>query len=71
MENRAVMGAYFLKEHLGLLGRIGCSVCLLGSVVLILHAPADKEVGTVDEILDLAVQPRMLPSFHPSSSFQF
>ncbi|KAF8865873.1 DUF803-domain-containing protein [Acephala macrosclerotiorum] len=56
----AVMGAYFLKEHLGLLGRIGCSVCLLGSVMLILHAPPDKEVSTVDEILHLALQPLFL-----------
>ncbi len=51
------MGAYFLKENLGRLGRIGCAICLLGSLMLILHAPPDKDIQTVDEILHLAIQP--------------
>lgn len=29
----------------------------IGSVVIVLHAPADKEVETVDEILEYATQP--------------
>lgn len=29
----------------------------IGSVVIILHAPADPEVNSVDEILDYATQP--------------
>jgi len=30
---------------------------LIGSVVIVLHAPPDKEVQTIDEILNYAVQP--------------
>ena len=53
----AVLGAYFLNEELGVLGKLGCAICLIGSVVIVLHAPPDKEIKTVDEILHYAVQP--------------
>ncbi|GME25038.1 hypothetical protein BKCO1_2200089 [Neofusicoccum parvum] len=53
----AVLGVYFLKEKLGVLGKIGCATCLIGSVIIVLHAPPDKEVKTVDEILHFAIQP--------------
>ena len=53
----AVLGAYFLKENLGTLGKLGCAMCLIGSVIIVLHAPPDKEIKTVDEILDYAIHP--------------
>lgn len=53
------MGSYFLDEQLGLLGKIGCAICLIGSVIIVLHAPPDKEVESVEEILNLALQPGM------------
>ncbi|KAJ5091288.1 DUF803-domain-containing protein, partial [Penicillium alfredii] len=56
----AVLGSYFLNERLGTLGKLGCAMCLLGSVVIVLHAPPDKAVETVNEILGYAVQPGFL-----------
>ncbi|AAS52955.1 AER274Wp [Eremothecium gossypii ATCC 10895] len=53
----AILAAVFLKEELGTLGKLGCTICLLGSVIIILHAPSDKEIQTVDEILEYARQP--------------
>lgn len=53
----AVLGSYFLQEDLGTLGKLGCALCLVGSVIIVLHAPPDKEVQTVDEILQYAIQP--------------
>lgn len=53
------MGAYFLKEELGTLGKLGCAICLIGSVIIVLHAPPDEEIQTVDEILHYAIQPGM------------
>jgi hypothetical protein len=53
----AVLGAYFLKEELGILGKMGCATCLIGSVIIVLHAPPDVEIETVDEILHYAIQP--------------
>jgi drug/metabolite transporter (DMT)-like permease len=57
--HRSVLGSYFLKEKLGVLGKLGCAMCLLGSVIIVLHAPPDKQVETVNEILGYAVQPGM------------
>ena len=53
----AVLGAYFLDEELGVLGKLGCAICLIGSVIIVLHAPPDKEITTVDEILHYALYP--------------
>ena len=53
----AVLGAYFLSEKLGTLGKLGCAMCLIGSVIIVLHAPPDKDIKTVDEILQFAIQP--------------
>jgi drug/metabolite transporter (DMT)-like permease len=59
----AVLGAYFLKEELGKLGWLGCAICIIGSVIIASHAPPDKEIETVDEILQYAIQPGTLRAF--------
>ncbi|EKD20201.1 uncharacterized protein L3040_007199 [Drepanopeziza brunnea f. sp. 'multigermtubi'] len=56
----AVLGSYFLREELGTLGKLGCATCLIGSVIIVLHAPPDKEIQTIDEILHYAIQPGFL-----------
>ena len=55
--NSAVLGSYFLNERLGTLGKLGCAMCLLGSVVIVLHAPPDKPVESIEEILGYALSP--------------
>ncbi|KFZ18620.1 hypothetical protein V501_01116 [Pseudogymnoascus sp. VKM F-4519 (FW-2642)] len=52
----AVLGSYFLKEELGTLGKLGCAVCLIGSVIIVVHAPPEKEIKTIDEILYYGIQ---------------
>ncbi|ODQ81970.1 hypothetical protein BABINDRAFT_32588 [Babjeviella inositovora NRRL Y-12698] len=56
----AVLASFFLHEELGTLGRMGCATCLLGAVIIVLHAPPDKDIQTVDEILGYAVKPGFL-----------
>lgn len=56
----AILAAIFLKEELGVLGRLGCAICLVGAVIIVLHAPPDRDVETVDEILVLATHPAFL-----------
>ncbi|GMM50147.1 hypothetical protein DASB73_011050 [Starmerella bacillaris] len=56
----AILAAIFLNEELGVLGRLGCAICLVGAVIIVLHAPPDKDVQTVDEILVLATKPAFL-----------
>ncbi|CCX08011.1 magnesium transporter NIPA-domain-containing protein [Pyronema domesticum] len=56
----AVLGAYFLGEKLGSLGKLGCAICLIGSVIIVLHAPADEQIDRIDEMLNYAIQPGFL-----------
>lgn len=53
----AILGSYFLNELLGILGKLGSAICLIGAVIIVLHAPPDKEISTIDEILNYAIQP--------------
>ncbi|KAG7133652.1 magnesium transporter NIPA4 like protein [Verticillium longisporum] len=56
----AVLGSYFLNEQLGILGRLGSAICLLGAVIIVLHAPPDEDIQTIDQILHYAIQPGFL-----------
>lgn len=56
----AVLGSYFLQETLGVLGRLGSAICLIGAVVIVLHAPPDEEIETIDQYLQFAIQPGFL-----------
>lgn len=52
----AILASFILKEELGRLGRVGCTLCLVGTVIIVVNAPEDKDVQTVDEILNYALQ---------------
>lgn len=56
----AVLGSYILKEELGTLGKLGSAICLIGAVIIVLHAPPDEDIETVDQILNYAIQPGFL-----------
>ncbi|KAH6909415.1 magnesium transporter NIPA-domain-containing protein [Coprinopsis sp. MPI-PUGE-AT-0042] len=56
----AILASFLLNEKLGHLGRVGCTLCLLGSLIIVLHAPEEEPVETVDEILHYAIQPGFL-----------
>ncbi len=46
----AILASYFLNEKLNLHGKIGCFLCILGSTVLIIHAPQEENVSTMEEL---------------------
>lgn len=54
-----MLASFLLNEELGHLGRTGCALCLIGSIIIVMNAPPDKEIQTVDEILHYAIQPGM------------
>jgi len=56
----AILASFLLNEQLGHLGRLGCTLCLIGSLIIVLHAPADKEMHNIDEMLAFARQPGFL-----------
>lgn len=43
----AVLSSYFLNERLNVHGKIGCCLCILGSTVMVLHAPQEEEVSSL------------------------
>lgn len=53
----AVLGSYFLNEELGKLGRLGSATCLIGAVIIVLHAPPDEDIETIETILSYALKP--------------
>lgn len=43
----AVLSSYFLNERLNVHGKIGCLLCVLGSTVMVIHAPQEEEVASL------------------------
>ncbi|KAJ1653742.1 hypothetical protein IWQ61_006197 [Dispira simplex] len=53
----AILSALMLKERLNFYGKIGCALCLLGSVVIVLYAPQQNAVNEVDKFMHLVIAP--------------
>ena len=54
----AVLAAVFLNERLDRAGKIGCGLCMIGSIIIVLHAPPEKNITSVNEIVHFIMQPR-------------
>ncbi|OXB83820.1 UNVERIFIED_CONTAM: hypothetical protein H355_003032 [Colinus virginianus] len=46
----AILSSYFLKEKLNIHGKLGCLISVLGSTVMVIHAPEEEEVTSLDEM---------------------
>ncbi|XP_039920529.1 magnesium transporter NIPA3 isoform X1 [Hirundo rustica] len=46
----AILSSYFLNEKLNIHGKLGCVLCILGSTVMVIHAPEEEEVTSLDEM---------------------
>ncbi|XP_078490346.1 magnesium transporter NIPA2 isoform X1 [Ciona intestinalis] len=46
----AVLSSYFLDERLNLHGKLGCILSILGSTVIVIHAPQKEEVADLQEM---------------------
>jgi len=44
----AVLASIMLKERLNLHGKVGCLLCILGSTILIIHAPEEEQVTEME-----------------------
>ena len=56
----AVLAHMVLKEKLHRFGIIGCVLCVTGTVAIVLHAPEEKDLGSVVDIWNLAMEPHFL-----------
>lgn len=48
----SVMASKFLNEKLNLLGKLGCLLCILGSIIIVLHSPKEVEVEDLNVLMD-------------------
>ncbi|RLN27996.1 hypothetical protein C2845_PM05G37100 [Panicum miliaceum] len=56
----AVLAHFILNEKLQRMGVLGCVLCIVGSTVIILHAPEEETPSSVAQIWHLATQPAFL-----------
>ena len=55
-----ILSAIFLKERLSFVGKIGCFNCIVGSVVIVLNAPEQSAVSTIQDMKKLVITPGFL-----------
>lgn len=56
----AVLAHIMLKERLHIFGILGCILCVVGSISIVLHAPPEREIVSVKEVWTLATEPVFL-----------
>ncbi|XP_076129602.1 magnesium transporter NIPA4 [Alosa pseudoharengus] len=56
----AVLSSYLLGESMNLLGKMGCLLSLLGSTIMVIHAPEEEEVTTLREMTEKLLDPGFL-----------
>eukprot|EP00249_Psilotum_nudum_P020878 c27882_g3_i5 orf=617-1735(-) len=56
----AVLAHIMLKEKLHILGILGCILCVVGSTTIVLHAPQEREIDSVKDVWNLALEPAFL-----------
>ncbi|KAG6593759.1 putative magnesium transporter NIPA2, partial [Cucurbita argyrosperma subsp. sororia] len=49
----AVLAHFMLKEKLHIFGVLGCILCVVGSTTIVLHAPLDRKIESVKEVMSV------------------
>ncbi|KAI9891550.1 MAG: hypothetical protein M1814_002673 [Vezdaea aestivalis] len=55
-----ILSAIFLKERLSFVGKVGCFMCIVGSVVIVLNAPTQSAVKDIQDMKNYVRQPGFL-----------
>ncbi|XP_076870837.1 magnesium transporter NIPA2 isoform X2 [Brachyhypopomus gauderio] len=53
----AVLSSYFLVERLNLHGKLGCLLSILGSTTMVIHAPKEEEIDSLEDMSKKLVDP--------------
>ncbi|KAF9428361.1 hypothetical protein BGZ94_002663 [Podila epigama] len=56
----AILSSIFLRERLSMTGKVGCALCIVGATVIVLHAPEQTSVKTIQEFQHYMFQPIFL-----------
>lgn len=55
-----ILSAIFLKERLSFVGKIGCFQCIIGSIVIVMNAPAQSSAADIQEMRHFVAAPGFL-----------
>ncbi|TNN21056.1 Magnesium transporter NIPA2 isoform 1 [Schistosoma japonicum] len=53
----ALLSVHFLNERLNCIGGFGCCICLLGSTLIVLHAPKEQNLTSLQEMWSKLTDP--------------
>lgn len=56
----AVLAHFMLRERLQKMGILGCIACIVGSVIIVIHAPQEQTPTSVQQVWILAIQPAFM-----------
>jgi hypothetical protein len=56
----AVLSAIFLKERLSMVGKVGCFLAIVGSVIIVLNAPKSSSAATIQDMQHFVISPGFL-----------
>ena len=55
-----ILSAIFLKERLSIVGKVGCFLCIIGSVIIVMNAPEQSAVADIQEMKHFVIAPGFL-----------
>ena len=55
-----ILSTIFLKERLSFVGKIGCFMCIVGSIIIVMNAPAQSSAKNIEEMQHFVIAPGFL-----------
>jgi len=55
-----ILSAIFLKERLSFVGKVGCFMCIIGSVVIVMNAPGESSASNIQDMQHFMIAPGFL-----------
>lgn len=52
-----MLSSYFLTERLNLHGKLGCLLSILGSTTMVIHAPQEEEINSLEHMTRKLLDP--------------
>lgn len=56
----AVLSSKLLDERLNIIGKLGCLLCILGSIIIVLHSPKEVEVDDLNVLIQKLQNPMFI-----------
>ncbi|CUS11886.1 unnamed protein product [Tuber aestivum] len=56
----AILSSIFLGERLSFVGKIGCFMCIVGSIVIVINAPEQSSVNSIQDMKHFIISPGFL-----------